>query len=86
MYVALISPCELYTGTSRSPDGHNFAGPFVTSVGGTTGIPEVASSFSGGGFSWFFPVEDYQKDEVKAFVLNLGNEYRYRYECVCSCA
>ena len=79
-------PCELYTGTSRSPAGHNFAGPFVTSVGGTTGIPEVASSFSGGGFSWFFSVEDYQKDEVNAFLLNLGDKYRNRYECVCSCA
>ena len=34
------------TGTSRSPDRH---GPSVTSVGGSTQIPEVTSSFSARG-------------------------------------
>ena len=81
----LISPCELYTatGTSLSPDRINFTGPYVTSVGGTTGIPkEVASYFSGGGFSDYFPALPYQIVEVNAFVGSLGNKYRGRYACV----
>ena len=81
-----IPPCELYTGTSRSPDDNNFAGPHVTSVGGTTGNPEVSSRFSGGGFSRFFTVEDYQKDDVDAYISNFDDEYRIRYACVRSCA
>ena len=55
-------------------------------MGGTAGIPEVASKFSGGGFSKHFLFDDYQKSEVNAFVLSLGNKYNNRYECVRSCA
>ena len=50
------------------------------------GIPEVASTFSGGGFSNYFVFDDYQKDEVNAFVLSLGSRYYNRYACVRSCA
>ena len=59
----------------------NFAGPYVTSVGGTTGMPaEVASSFSGGGFSRYFGVEKYQRYDSIAYVLTLGDEHVNRYK------
>ena len=62
-----------------------FAGPWVTSVGGTTGIPEVASIYSGGGFSSHFPALDYQKDKKNAYIGSLGDKYYGRYTCVRSC-
>ncbi|KAH9035433.1 subtilisin-like protein [Lactarius hengduanensis] len=50
--------------------------PWVTSVGGTTGYnPEVAASFSGGGFSLYFPRPPYQNEFVPSFLQNLGNQY-----------
>ncbi|KAH9056341.1 subtilisin-like protein [Lactarius vividus] len=50
--------------------------PWVTSVGGTTGYnPEVAASFSGGGFSAYFPRPAYQNNAVPSFLLNLGDQY-----------
>jgi len=45
--------------------------PYVTSVGGTTGIPEVASSFSGGGFSNYFARPTYQNTAVSAYLASL---------------
>ncbi|KAH9035161.1 subtilisin-like protein [Lactarius deliciosus] len=52
------------------------AGPWVTSVGGTTGYnPEVAASLSGGGFSAYFPRPPYQNNAVPTFLLNLGDQY-----------
>jgi tripeptidyl-peptidase-1 len=44
--------------------------PFVTAVGGTTGIPEVAVSrfFSGGGFSNYFAQPSYQTTVVNAYL------------------
>ncbi|KAF8806308.1 subtilisin-like protein [Phlegmacium glaucopus] len=44
--------------------------PFVTAVGGTTGIPEVAVSrfFSGGGFSNYFAQPAYQATAVNAYL------------------
>ncbi|KAF8259075.1 subtilisin-like protein [Lactarius quietus] len=50
--------------------------PWVTSVGGTTGYkPEVAASFSGGGFSIYFPRQPYQDHAVSTFLQNLGTQY-----------
>ncbi|KAH8993825.1 subtilisin-like protein [Lactarius hatsudake] len=50
--------------------------PWVTSVGGTTGSsPEVAASFSGGGFSAYFPQPSYQNNFVPSFLRNLGKQY-----------
>ncbi|KAH9010010.1 subtilisin-like protein [Lactarius hengduanensis] len=50
--------------------------PWVTSVGGTTGYnPEIAASFSGGGFSVLFPRPPYQSNFVPSFLRNLGNQY-----------
>ncbi|KAH9059093.1 subtilisin-like protein [Lactarius vividus] len=56
--------------------------PFVTSVGGATGggfVPEVAASFSGGGFSNIFARPDYQQQAVSPYLQNLGNLYQGMY-------
>ncbi|KAF8969346.1 peptidase S8/S53 domain-containing protein [Flammula alnicola] len=47
--------------------------PFVTSVGGTTNVPEVAVSrfFSGGGFSDYFKRPRYQEIAVKKYLSTL---------------
>ncbi|KAH8982164.1 subtilisin-like protein [Lactarius hatsudake] len=49
--------------------------PYVTSVGGTTGHPEVAVSFSGGGFSNHFPRPEYQQVAVPTYLERLGTQY-----------
>ncbi|KAF8264271.1 subtilisin-like protein [Lactarius quietus] len=50
--------------------------PYVTAVGGTTSkYPEIAASFSGGGFSNYFRRQPYQDDAVKMFLGNLGSLY-----------
>ncbi|KAJ6535510.1 family S53 protease [Mycena capillaripes] len=46
--------------------------PFVTSVGAVTGITEVASDFSSGGFSNYFGIPDYQAADVAAYLATLG--------------
>ncbi|KAJ7368775.1 tripeptidyl peptidase A [Mycena albidolilacea] len=45
--------------------------PYVTAVGGTMSIPEVAASFSGGGFSDYFPRPAYQDKSVNAYLGKL---------------
>ncbi|EPQ61276.1 subtilisin-like protein [Gloeophyllum trabeum ATCC 11539] len=45
--------------------------PYVTAVGGTTQIPEVASYFSGGGFSNYFDRPSYQESSVSSYVDRL---------------
>ncbi|KAF9006659.1 tripeptidyl peptidase A [Cyathus striatus] len=49
--------------------------PFVTAVGGTTNVPEVAVSrfFSGGGFSNFFARPAYQEKAVSKYLAALPN-------------
>ncbi|PCH41060.1 family S53 protease-like protein [Wolfiporia cocos MD-104 SS10] len=48
--------------------------PYTTSVGATTGInPEVAASFSAGGFSNYFARPSYQESAVGAYLTALGN-------------
>jgi len=48
--------------------------PFVTAVGGTIRVnPEVAVSFSGGGFSNHFARPSYQTSAVNGFLNALGN-------------
>ncbi|KAF9974752.1 hypothetical protein BGZ75_000719 [Mortierella antarctica] len=50
--------------------------PWVTSVGGTTGIsPEVAASSSGGGFSKYFTAPDWQTSAVATFFGGLGTNF-----------
>lgn len=48
--------------------------PFVTTVGATTRVnPEVAVSFSGGGFSNYFAQPSYQSAAVSAFLKRFGS-------------
>jgi len=49
--------------------------PYVTSVGATENIPEVAGSFSAGGFSNIFPIPSYQEKEVATYTSKLGSAY-----------
>ncbi|KZO99708.1 subtilisin-like protein [Calocera viscosa TUFC12733] len=50
--------------------------PYVTTVGATTSTgPEIAASFSGGGFSNYFAQPSYQASAVASFLSTLGNEY-----------
>ncbi|KAH9033616.1 subtilisin-like protein [Lactarius pseudohatsudake] len=53
--------------------------PYVTSVGGTTGYPEVAAPLSGGGFSNHFPRPVYQNVVVPPFLRQLGSQYHGSY-------
>ncbi|KAI6034593.1 peptidase S8/S53 domain-containing protein [Pisolithus microcarpus] len=46
--------------------------PFVTTVGGTIYIPETAASFSGGGFSNYFPRPSYQDRAVSDYLSKLA--------------
>ncbi|EIW73986.1 subtilisin-like protein [Coniophora puteana RWD-64-598 SS2] len=54
--------------------------PYVTSVGMTTGIHEVAGNIdnevsSGGGFSTIFPRPSYQDEQVSDYLTYLGDQY-----------
>ncbi len=46
------------------------------------GEPEVAGSFSGGGFSVHFPRPGYQDRAVSTFLQRLGSKYAGLYKCV----
>ncbi len=62
---------------------HGFAGPYVTTVGGTTGhITEVAAPLSGGGFSNHFLRPPYQDYAVHTFLQHLGSQHYGLYKCV----
>ena len=62
------------------------AGPWVTSVGGTTGAyPEVAAKISGGGFSLYFPRPPYQDLAVPTFLQNIGSQYYGLFKSVRCC-
>ena len=72
-------------------DRRIFAGPWVTSVGGTmlSGDPsnvntptEVGNIISGGGFSAYFLRHDYQDPAVMAYLDKLGGQYGGYFECV----
>ena len=85
-----MSPCKPCTGTGTSCllDRHDFAGPYVTAVGGTMGIPpasEIANPLSGGGFSRHFTAPDYQKFEVDTYVDTIPDEYDGLYKFVLTC-
>ncbi|KAF9039632.1 subtilisin-like protein [Hymenopellis radicata] len=69
------SDCTTNDGTNRVRFQPAFpAGcPFVTAVGGTESVnPEVAVDFSGGGFSNYFAMPEYQAETVNAYVADLG--------------
>ena len=61
---------------------HDFAGPWVTTVGGATRVnPEFAASFSGGGFSAYFRRPDYQVNAVPGYLDHLEGEYEGLFKC-----
>ncbi|KAF9520881.1 hypothetical protein BS47DRAFT_1335562 [Hydnum rufescens UP504] len=49
--------------------------PYVTAVGGTFRIPEIAAPFSGGGFSNYFQRPSYQSLAVLSYLRKLGKTY-----------
>lgn len=51
--------------------------PWVTAVGGTQNIPEIAIDFSGGGFSNYFSRPSYQKEDVCSYLAinSTWNQY-----------
>ncbi|KAF7318601.1 Peptidase S53 domain-containing protein [Mycena chlorophos] len=53
--------------------------PYVTSVGSTQGFPETAASFSGGGFSNYYPTPSFQSADVAAYLETLGSTYAGKY-------
>ena len=80
----LISPCHLYTdtGVSRSWERRDFAGPYVTGVGGTISIStrsrsSIGSEISGGGFSNLFPTPLYQRTAVEEFFDTPGDQTKW---------
>ncbi|KAI0079096.1 subtilisin-like protein [Panus rudis PR-1116 ss-1] len=67
--------CLTNDGTATKEFLPNFPAscPFVTTVGGTIRVnPEVAVSFSGGGFSNYFAQPSYQSTAVSNFLARLG--------------
>ncbi|KAI0831997.1 peptidase S8/S53 domain-containing protein [Trametes gibbosa] len=61
------------TNTERFQPNFPASCPFVTTVGGTIRVnPEVAVSFSGGGFSNYFARPTYQSTAVSTFLNKLG--------------
>ncbi|KAH8985684.1 subtilisin-like protein [Lactarius akahatsu] len=72
--------CTLSDGTVRFRPTFPATCPYVTAVGATTGFdPEVAADFSGGGFSDYFKIPDYQRQAVTGFFQILGDEYKGLY-------
>ncbi|KAH8993911.1 subtilisin-like protein [Lactarius akahatsu] len=70
----LTSSTQAQIPVAHHPATH-FAGPWVTSVGGTMGRPEVAAPFSTGGFSNVFKRPGYQTDAVLGFFQQLGSQH-----------
>ncbi|EJD43708.1 subtilisin-like protein [Auricularia subglabra TFB-10046 SS5] len=71
--------CRTNDGTNKVQFQPTFpAGcPFVTAVGGTTRVnPEVAVSFSQGGFSNYFARPSYQSAAVSRFLGSIGSQFQ----------
>ncbi|KAG6845024.1 hypothetical protein H0H87_001545 [Tephrocybe sp. NHM501043] len=72
------STCNTNDGTNKKIFQPSFPAscPYVTTVGGTTKVaPEVAVSFSGGGFSRYFAQPSFQASAVSTFLSSLGTTY-----------
>ncbi|KAI0064450.1 subtilisin-like protein [Artomyces pyxidatus] len=72
------SDCVSNDGSNRSMFIPNFPAtcPFVTAVGGTTGVnPEKAASLSSGGFSNYFARPSYQSTVVPSFISSIGTQF-----------
>ena len=75
--VGVGSACEMNDGTNRTRFMVQFPAscPYVTSVGATTSTgPEVATYYSGGGFSERWPRPWWQQNAVVSYLERLGNE------------
>ena len=78
----ILSSTTQNASTGRSPDHHDFAGPWVTSVGAAEHRnPEYGAIFSGGGFSHYFPRPPYQRNAVPTFLQRLQDRYEGLYRC-----
>ncbi|ETS74541.1 hypothetical protein PFICI_13025 [Pestalotiopsis fici W106-1] len=69
------SACQTNDGTETPRFTPTFPAscPYITTVGGTAGVlPELAVSFSSGGFSDYFPRPAYQDAAVSAYLQQLG--------------
>jgi tripeptidyl-peptidase-1 len=53
--------------------------PYVTTVGGTTGVPETVASLSGGGFSNYFGTPSYQSSAVQAYLSKQSSTFKKYY-------
>ncbi|KAJ7686646.1 family S53 protease-like protein [Mycena rosella] len=53
--------------------------PYITSVGATRNIPEIATGLSSGGFSNIFPAPSYQAADTAAYITQLGSTYQGLY-------
>ncbi|KAI0064451.1 subtilisin-like protein [Artomyces pyxidatus] len=74
--------CVANDGTDRTIFIPNFPAtcPFVTTVGGTTGVnPETAASLSSGGFSNYFARPSYQTTVVPPFITSMGTLFKGLY-------
>ncbi|KAI0134750.1 peptidase-like protein [Xylariales sp. AK1849] len=72
------SACQTNDGSETTRFTPSFPGacPYITSVGGTTGVePERAVSFSSGGFSDYFPRPSYQDAAVPAYLAKIGDTF-----------
>jgi hypothetical protein len=81
-FPASCTSCNLSSSTEKYLISTGFSGPWVTSVGGTMAIPEVAMPLSGGGFSEYFRRPMYQNGAVLTYLQNLGSQYAGLYKCV----
>ncbi|KAJ6490826.1 subtilisin-like protein [Mycena sanguinolenta] len=53
--------------------------PYVTSVGGTFFQPSTAFTFSGGGFSNYFPIPSWQATDISAYLESIGDQFSGMY-------
>ncbi|KAG2361732.1 hypothetical protein BDR07DRAFT_1286342 [Suillus spraguei] len=64
--------CKSHDGKDRFLPMFPASCPYVTAVGGTVNVPEVASTFSSGGFSNYFARPAYQDAAVSEYLAKLG--------------
>ncbi|KAG7447496.1 tripeptidyl peptidase A [Guyanagaster necrorhizus] len=65
--------CQTNDGQNRTQFMPSFpAGcPYVTAIGATVNVPEIAVDFSGGGFSNYFPRPSYQDAVIEAYLKTI---------------
>lgn len=74
--------CQSNDGTNSTRFSPEFPAscPFVTSVGGTQNVdPEIAFTYSGGGFSDIFCRPSYQDEAIRPYLDQIGNQWKGLY-------